>query len=125
MSKPFKYSRKISKDGFICTCETMIVTKHINDEITYVVVKYEIEPPKERSKYIKSQYSGTFKKMIEMPDIFSKLDSDDYKVNVSHFMRDGWKVPYPRSIEIINIEKYEFLKLKDDRRKKLINLKNV
>lgn len=128
--KPKNYSRKISKEGFICSCSCKLITS-----IKYICnidVKYEITPTKDRSNYVgnpkKNQwssyiYSGTFKKIVKFPEIFDNLDETDYVVRIGHFTRDNCQVPYPYEIEILNIAKFDLFKQKEDRRKKLMNLK--
>jgi hypothetical protein len=128
--KPKNYSRKITKDGFICSCQCSVIIKFkstFESLFLYnIMVKYEIEPPEKRYNFKNvQQYAGKFKKIIELPEFFDKLDNEDYIISVSHFNRDGWKTPFPYQIEIVNIKKYESIKLKEDRRKKLINLKDV
>lgn len=140
LSTPKKYSRKITKEGFICTCECFIVaigdlSSAYHDYIDKIQVKYEILPnkylnrniydkPKGKYSYSSYIYSGKFKKMIELPNFFDKLDDNKYIINIAYFTRDGVEVPFVYSIEIDKNE-YLLLKNKEERRKKLNKIKNL
>jgi hypothetical protein len=138
-SKPKNYSRKM----FICTCQCPIITiqpsSHKDKVLDRVMVKYEIEFNKDRNyninsvvnykpsryNYTNHQYWGKFKQVIEIPALFYKLEDEDYIVKTATFERDGVRVPFICEIEILNIEKYEIVKNKQERKKKLNKIINL
>lgn len=130
-SKPKNYSRK----GNICSCLTKsyYYGEGKSNFLDFFMVKYEIEFNKDLdSKLIKLKkyqwtsyhpHFGTFKKIIELPKIFSMLDEDEYEVNTGTFTRDGIEVPFIYQILIKNKKKYIKLKTQLERKNKLNNLK--
>jgi len=124
---PKNYSRK----NTICTC-LCIVASEVKT-IEYVKVKYEVSPtgkgvapirqPKKKYKPAHQDW-GTFKQAIEIPEIFNKLDDEDYTVMVGTFLRDNVSMPFISAIIINNIEKYNIIKQKEERRKKLSKIKD-
>lgn len=131
LSKPKNYSRK----GKICSCLCPII--YGDKSKLYVeraIVKYEVEPKKESSSYIpklnKNQWAthecwGTFTKTIELPEIFSKLDEEDYVVKTGTFTRDNIQMPCVAEILILNVNKYLNIKNREERKKKLNKIKNI
>lgn len=133
-TKPKNYSRK----GKICSCLCPIIyteQSKMNQLIERVIIKYEVEPNKEthfsyipklkKNQWASYQYWGEFKRIVEIPEIFSKLDEEDYVVNVGSFNRDNIQMPFVTEILILNIEKYKILKTQEERRKKLEKIKNI
>ncbi len=129
-NKPKNFSRKI----FICSCLCPVVpkdSKGSNYVLDKVMVKYEIIPNKDfhyeepRSKHYWSSYEhwGDFKKVIELPPIFSIMNDDDFIVYTGYFVRDKVQMPFISKIEIINPEKYKMLILKEQRKDKLNKIK--
>jgi hypothetical protein len=133
--KPKNFSRNV----LICSCLCPIVpsTTFYADKMKceLVKVKYEVKPNKEsyyssscsnritRNHWSNSQYWGEFVKVVELPPIFDKLDEEDFIVKTSYFTRDDQKMPGIYEIEIVNYKKYELIKLKEERTRKLNNLK--
>lgn len=62
---------------------------------------------------------GEFKQVIELPKIFDKLNDDDFEIQIGFFTRDKVEVPFIYGISIVNIQKYQMIKIKEDRMKKL------
>jgi len=124
-------ARKYSRKGFICSCECSIIisigkTDHITD---LIMVKYKIEPT--GNVYIDDwkKYSWStptiwakFKEIIEIPEIFSKMNDDEYIIYTSYFLRDKVQVPFIQNIEILNSDKYLLIKNQELRKKKLKNI---
>jgi len=137
-SKPKNYSRKISKYGFICSCLCPIRLGISSIHFDEAMIKYEIEPNKNirrddsvdkkyanKYSYRSFQYSGSFKRIIELPKHFNQLDEEDFNYKIGHFTRDGIEVPFIYEIEIVNVEKYNIAKNRSDRKNKLNKLKNL
>lgn len=127
LSKPKNYSRKDK----ICSCLCPIF---FSNQIERVMVKYEVEPNKQQTNFIpklkKNQWStyeywGEFKQIIQLPDIFSKLNEEDYVIKIGSFLRDNIQMPCISHIDIINTQKYLNIKNKEERRKKLVKIKNI
>lgn len=129
---PKNYSRKNRN----CSCLCPIICKSDSKEIKFnqefVQVKYEVEPIKEHTHYRKLKKNewptyrpiwGEFKKIIELPKIFEKLDENDFFINTAYFMRDNIRMPFVSNITITNIHKYEMIKIKEERKNKLLTLK--
>jgi len=127
---PKNYSRK----GLICTCLCTIEVDTIVDKKLIKVV-YSVNPTGGDSKppttkngkwkqYWNQSYSnwGTFNEIVELPDIFSKLEDDDYIIEISNFKRDHVMMPFIKKIIIVNLSKYNNLKLKLDRKNKINNI---
>ena len=120
--KPKNFSRKV----FICSCQCPIVG--VGNDGGYANVKYEVEPNKDMH-YVKTKYPtpnwytpecwGQFKRVIELPPIFSKLNDEDFIVYTGFFMRDNVQMPSISHIEIVNKEKYKIIKLKESRKEKI------
>ena len=145
LKKPKKYSRNL----FICSCECPIYSGNLRI-IRYqnygtrkqgipgrpwfldrVMVKYEVEPNKvlyrprlQKNQWGTPQYWASFKQIIELPTIFSRLDEEDFIIRIGYFTRDSVQVPFINEISILNLEKYLMIKNREERRKKLnkINL---
>lgn len=135
-SKPKNYSRKITKDGYICSCLCPIRLGIASIHFDYAMIKYEIEPNKNIARnnsvdkkykysYQSYQYSGTFKKLIELPKYFDYLDETDFNYKTGHFTRDGIEVPFVYEIEVVNVEKYNIAKNRCERKKKLNKIINL
>jgi hypothetical protein len=130
--KPKNFSRKV----FICSCQCTVLSRDLtySTAVVYenVMVKYEVEPNKDLNyeellnrKYWSQKISwGKFKKVVELPLIFSKLNEEDFIVYIGHFTRDKVLMPFISKIEILNIEKYNILKIKEQRKDKLKKIKN-
>jgi len=101
--------------------------------IERVMVKYEVEPnrnlnyiPKlKKNQWASHSYWGEFKKIIELPPIFSKLNEDDFDVYTASFTRDGVQMPFIYEIRILNTNKYLKIKITEERRNKLLKIKNI
>ena len=125
--KPKNYSRK----KYICSCECPIYFE--NEQLDKIMVKYEIVPNKE-NKYIKVNkynpgrwgtsyaYWGTFKRVVDL-SIVNKMDDEDYIVKTSTFTRDNIQVPFICGIEVLNGQKYESIKIQQQRKGKLKKLR--
>lgn len=124
--KPKNYSRKV----YICTCTTIIFFD--NKKLDEIKVKYEVEPNKSKKNFNNKNYKwytppywGTYKKIVELPEYFNKMEEqNDYVIKTSTFLRDGVSMPYVSAIFINNKEKYESLKLQENRKSKLNNFLN-
>lgn len=132
LSTPKNYSRK----GKICSCLCPIYYEKNDTKMSdKTIIKYEVEPNKHtNSKFIPKlkknqwasyQYWGEFKKIVELPQIFSKLDEEDYVVKIGSFSRDNIQMPCVASIVILNVDKYLTIKNKEERKKKLNKIKNI
>lgn len=125
--------KNYSKKGTICSClcfisyDSKILEKNIK-------VVYEVEPNKDRvyseSRHNSLSYSkintsrdraywGKYKRIIELPPIFDKLDDKDFTIKTGYFIRDKVEMPYVISIEINNLQKYQMIKTKEERKNKL------
>jgi len=129
--KPRNYSRNIK----ICSCDCPVVPTNASykDKILadWVTVKYEVNPNKNNypiiSKLRKNQWStrqhwGTFNKVVELPPIFDKLSTGDFIIKTTFFTRDNIQMPVIYEIEIKDFKKYELLKMREERIKKLKKL---
>ena len=127
--------KNFSRKSKICSC---LCTLTLGEDILNrerVVVKYEVEPNTEISHFIpklkKNQWAsyekwGEFKKVVELPKIFEKLDDEkDFYIKIAYFSRDNIQMPLVYEIVITNVTKYQMIKLKDERKNKLLTLKNI
>ena len=128
---PTNYSRK----GLICSCLSIICDVSSNILEKNIKVKYEIEPNinrisnkitkvRKNYKYNSHEYWGNFKCIIELPPIFDKLNDEDFIIRTGYFTRDNIQVPFVVGIEIKNLQKYQMIKTKNDRNKKLNKISN-
>lgn len=126
--------KNFSRKNKICSC---LCTLTIDEDILNrekVLIKYEIEPNRSSYHMIpklkKNQWStyqawGEFKKVIELPKIFEKLDEEkDFFIKTAYFLRDNIQMPLVYEIVVTNFSKYQMIKLKDERKNKLLRLKN-
>lgn len=132
--------KNFSRFCFICSHDCVISSyegsfgKDVIHELLKFKVSYEVQgnnndisPLRHRGSYkIKYKYWGKFIKLIDYPSILDELNDEDYILNISHFKRDRVLMPFVMNIQIINIEKFNIIKLKLDRKNKLklINLEN-
>ena len=130
LKKPKNFSRKCK----ICSCLCPITCEQIPNKIEKVIIKYEVEPNNESSNYIpklkQNQWStyehwGEFKKVIELPKIFEKLDEDDFYIKTAYFLRDHIQIPFVYEIIVTNSKKYLSIKNREERRNKLNKIKNI
>ena len=125
---PKNYSRKNN----ICSCLCPVVSLPIlTDVLDNVKVKYkltinELCAKPEKKNYRRSwstfQYWAFFDKIIELPKIFDELNENDFIIKTAYFTRDDVQIPFVSEIEIINLKKYKNIKIKDNRKRKLLNL---
>jgi hypothetical protein len=130
ITPPKNYSRK----GTICSCRTLIIYQEKGELIIIerVMVKYEVEPNKDtipliklkRGQWANYQHWGEFKRVIELPKEFDKLDYEDFVVKTGFFKRDGIQTPFIAEIKILNVPKYKLLKQKESRKEKLCKINN-
>ena len=129
LTTPLNYSKK----GMICSCSCYISDSKYNVLDKEVMVSYEVEPYKDRLitkyKFKKTTrrnpvYWGSFKQIVELPKIFDKLSDDDFIIKIGTFTRDNIQMPAISSLVIINYTKYQMIKTKEDRRRKLIKISN-
>jgi hypothetical protein len=135
-NKPNNFSRK----GVICSCLTPIIELDGSGRpkiIEKKIIKYSVEPNKNLNRDLISpikirknlwttwQYWGEFNNIVELPPVFSKLDEKDYDIEIATFTRDNIQMPFIFNIIIKNSSKYNNLKLKEERKKKLFNLKYI
>jgi len=127
---PKNYSRKIT----ICSCQCPIVCTTLKEmKVERVMIKYEVEPNKEihyipklrKNQWASYSYWGEFKKVTELPPIFSKLNESDFVVKIGSFTRDGIQMPFICEIQILNTNKYLKLKQSIERKNKLLKIKNI
>lgn len=117
--KPKKYSRT----GNICSCEVSVASE--TKILDNVMIKYEIMYNNKqiwdirKAKY--QQYFGEFKQIVELPKIFDKIG---YKFQISSFNRDNVQIPVV-SLIMVDGEKYELLKLIENRKDKLKKLNKL
>lgn len=133
--KPKNYSRK----SLICTCDCQVVSSESTPRVLLdnVVVKYKVKPIKgnkythgisknefKDSRWGTTYYSywGEFDGIVELPDLFKKLNDDEFSIKTAFFTRDNRQMPFVSEIEVYNTEKYNILKLKTQRNKKLKNI---
>jgi hypothetical protein len=126
--------KNFSRKNKICSC---LCTLTIGEDVLNrekIVVKYEVEPhifsyymiPKlKKNQWSSYQTWGEFKKVIELPKIFEKLDDEkDFYIKIAHFLRDNVQMPLIYEVVITNVSKYQMIKLKDERKNKLLTIKN-
>jgi len=131
--KPKNYSRNL----LVCICQCIITNNKI--VIDRIMVKYEVEPNKDRisdygtytpkinkgrNTWSSYQFWGEFKQVLELPQIFYKLEEKDFIIKTGYFTRDCIQMPFIYEIEIVNFQKYNNIKTKDDRRNKLRKIIN-
>ena len=107
--KPKNYERRKTICSHLCYVS-------LGDKLyEYLKVVYEVEPSGSGNAPIKQSKNkwkptycdwGTFKEIIEIPEIFSKLDEEDYTVYISKFVRDNVLMPCISEILIKNIVNY-------------------
>lgn len=136
--KPKSYYRNV----FNCHCITLVIKDDYNklllDKITLdsFPVEYKVNPgegntsSKKKITYNtygikKYQYWGTFKEVTKLPEIFDKLEEEDYTVHVSNFYRDKTLMPFIDYIIIHNIKKYEALRTKEKRKEKIFKINTL
>lgn len=128
--KPINYKRK----NKCCTCVTRIVKSNDTRVMDLITVKYSVTPNdgnikssniKKKLRHNIYSYWGVFDQVLEIPEIFNKMNEDDYYVHVSNFLRDNILMPFIDYIQINNIEKYENLKNKENRKQKLFKIKTL
>ena len=130
--KPKNYSRK----SLICSCDCPVMYNEEEPRIHLdnIKVKYSVKTIK-HSKYTSTKntytkgrwgttYShwGEFDDVVELPEMFSKLNDDEFSVKLSEFTRDNRQMPYICEIEVYNMKKYKTLKIQEQRSKKLKNI---
>jgi hypothetical protein len=129
--KPRNFSRNIK----ICSCDCPVVPPKAfyADKIKgdWITVKYEVNPNKNtypiipklrKNQWSTKQHWGTFNRVVELPPIFDKLSPTDFIVRTTYFTRDNLQMPVIYEIEIKDYKKYQLLKMKEDRMKKLKKL---
>ena len=135
--KPKNYKRK----GIICSCLCPIITYN-NDNpsikiLDFTTVKYSLDPNKlmknikkpnigkKSTNWLAYQFWATFKEVLEIPKIFDQLSENDFIIRTAYFTRDCVQVPFILEIEVIDIKKYQSLKLKENRKNKLNKFLNI
>jgi len=131
--KPKNYLR----ESLICSCDCPVMYNEKDPRIYLgdIKVKYSVKPIKNNNKhsinknitsnsYWNTIYShwGEFDEVVELPELFSKLNDDEFTVKVSEFTRDNRQMPFICEIEVYNIRKYEHLKKVSERKNKLKNI---
>ena len=131
--KPKNYTRNV----FICLCECPVYAVG-GEDLDKIMVKYEIEPSKDKSPYNPGKfrtnykynwqtmyrYWGTFKRVVELSPILNKMNDNEYIIKTSTFTRDNVQVPFIWNIEILNVQKYNLLKVQLQRKGKLKKIIN-
>jgi hypothetical protein len=134
----WKTPKNFSRKGKICSCLCPVLRmgdkKFFDILIENVIVKYEVEPNQttsyihhslKKNQWSTYEYWGEFKQVIELPEIFSKLDKEDYTIKTGTFTRDNIQMPCVAEILILNIDKYLKIKNREERRNKLNKIKNI
>lgn len=124
--QPKNYARKATICSHLCYISLG------DKQFEYVKVVYEVEPTgdgkapihQKKGKFESYRNWGKFKQIIELPETFSQLDEEDFTVMISSFKRDNVLMPCISEILIKNIEKYKNLKLKQNRKGKLLKIIN-
>lgn len=129
-STPKNFSRKNKVCSCLCNMTTIPSTGTFIEKVT---IKYEVEPhitshyinPK-KNEWSSYQTWGDFKKVIELPKIFEKLDDEkDFFIKTAYFLRDNVQMPFIYEIVITNYPKYQMIKVRDQRKNKLLKIKNI
>ena len=123
--KPKNWSRKT----YTCYCNIPIFQKDRSDILGRIDVEYTVEPTDESvyvgghnktnwwMKHKPKKWKITHLKPIDFGDI-------KYTIHIGHIERGGAITPSPIYISVEDMNKYNAMVLKQDRKKKLKNLMN-